>query len=488
MYQASSNIIQCVLEGKGDIKTILYKRNKVPNTAVYALTTQTLKYKNILDEIISATPDVSKQYNHKKNKAFRGLILVLTYDFLFGKNKSKLSSNSGRFTKLIINNKNALNSALVRIKIKKNVSNNKDLVQHNNFKDNCISNYIYARINTILINSNDMIAQLKHNHQFTLYKTEQDYKSTNSKNQKAFWHDKIIPNLLIFTHNCCPAKLELCIKGYLIIQNKSSCIPAFILNPNTDSYVLDACASPGNKTAHLINIISDNNNTYHLGKRQYVTALDYDKKRYNILKSRIKTFGMNAFVKVLHKDFLTIDPLSQFANKFNAILLDPSCSGSGLIKYRFGHYDENKQLKVPKFAEIQKKMVLHAMKFKNVNKIVYSTCSVNEEENEQVVEYVLRSCNNAFEVIKVFDEWEQKGIDKYEFSDSVLRINNDNQQDLHGFFVVCFQRKLVNKNDNNKRKLDGVMMVPVKRRKVNGNRWKVSMKRARSTVRKKWNK
>eukprot|EP01084_Bolivina_argentea_P203167 347034_1 len=150
-YQSSAKIIQSVLDKKGDVKTILYQHNRTVNTAVYALVCQTLKYKNVIEDIISQTPDVSKQYNHKKNHQFKGLILLLIYELLFGSKKQLLSSSSSskRFNRLIITNKNALNAALVRIKIKKQICDNDDLISSQ-------IRYIYGRVNTVLSTAHHM--------------------------------------------------------------------------------------------------------------------------------------------------------------------------------------------------------------------------------------------------------------------------------------------------------------------------------------------
>ena len=61
---------------------------------------------------------------------------------------------------------------------------------------------------------------------------------------------------------------------------------------------------------------------------------------------------MDENVKVLNKDFLSLPPSSEIGKKLDAILLDPTCSGSGLIHDRIGHYDDNKKSKIPKLSEI----------------------------------------------------------------------------------------------------------------------------------------
>ena len=139
-------------------------------------------------------------------------------------------------------------------------------------------------------------------------------------------------------------------------------------------------------------------------------------------------------------DFLAMDPASREARKVDAIVLDPSCSGSGLVRQRIAHcaQQEASAQELSAFAAAQKRMLVHAMRF-GCARIVYSTCSVHEQENEAVVQHALEHGGGHFEVRKVFEQWPHRGQgQRYAFRDCVLRVPLDNDRNLHSFFVACF--------------------------------------------------
>lgn len=149
------------------------------------------------------------------------------------------------------------------------------------------------------------------------------------------------------------------------IQNLSSCFPAFILNLTENSIVIDCASAPGNKTTHLCSIM---NNT----GRIYAFEKSFD--RFNLLRSQIDLYGATN-TRAICKDFLEVDP-----NEYNPdyILLDPGCSGSGIhLKY------EKDPERIKSLHNFQVMILNHAFNFR-AKKVVYSVCSLHQEEGEDV--------------------------------------------------------------------------------------------------------
>lgn len=111
--------------------------------------------------------------------------------------------------------------------------------------------------------------------------------------------------------------------------------------------------------------------------------------------------------------------------QIHAILLDPSCSGSGTASARLDHLlpssapgrtaDFTETERLNKLAAFQKKALAHALSFPEVERIVYSTCSVNQIENEDVVKSVVPlAANYGFELGTPFPKWQRRGLPVFE--------------------------------------------------------------------------
>lgn len=183
-----------------------------------------------------------------------------------------------------------------------------------------------------------------------------------------------------------------------------------------------------------------------------VIACELNKDRVKLLQSTVKLAGASN-VAVQHKDFLHISPEDPTYSKLRAILLDPSCSGSGTAAQRLDYLlpsAMNNQggdvdiTRLTKLASFQKKALEHALSFPSVERIVYSTCSIHQVENEDVIKSVLPlAFKNGFQLASPFPLWPRRGLPVFEGSEHLLRM--DPVEDKEGFFIALFVRK---SNDN----------------------------------------
>jgi len=175
-----------------------------------------------------------------------------------------------------------------------------------------------------------------------------------------FEKDAHIPNLLAFSPQTAFHNDPAYIAGKIILQDKASCFPAVILDPpaNEDTVVIDATAAPGNKTSHLSALMKNKGKLY---------AFERDKKRFGTLTTMLARAGCNN-VETVNLDFLTVDPCDPTYRNVTHILLDPSCSGSGIVN-RLDHLLETEPEiegeqadRLTKLAAFQVMMVKHAMR------------------------------------------------------------------------------------------------------------------------------
>lgn len=178
-------------------------------------------------------------------------------------------------------------------------------------------------------------------------------------------------------------------------------------------------------------------------------------------------------MEIKHEDFLNISPEDPAYSKVQAILLDPSCSGSGTVVDRLDHllpsYTTDSDVnRLEKLAAFQRKALEHALSFPAVERIVYSTCSVNQVENEDVIKSVLPLASSyGFELTTIFPQWARRGHPIFDGSQRVLRT--DLIEDQEGFFIALFVRKGVSPPAKHIRDVGNTLraLQRRKRRKIN---------------------
>ncbi|MAV58852.1 MAG: hypothetical protein CMG07_02755 [Candidatus Marinimicrobia bacterium] len=179
---------------------------------------------------------------------------------------------------------------------------------------------------------------------------------------------------------------ELFKEGKITIQNPFSGFVCKLMDLNENDIIIDACAAPGGKTSYLGELMKKNSVLY---------AHDLSNDRLKILKSTLSRMKLN-HINISKKE-VTIDKLSM-ANK---ILLDVPCTGTGVLnKYPDIKWRKNKS-DLDEMVEIQKKIILNASRFlKNGGLLVYSTCSIEVEENESIIKWFLNKKSN-FHIKKI---------------------------------------------------------------------------------------
>ncbi|KAL9089805.1 MAG: hypothetical protein Q9165_005599 [Trypethelium subeluteriae] len=150
--------------------------------------------------------------------------------------------------------------------------------------------------------------------------------------------DTHIPNLVSISPEIDYTRHSAYRNGLLIFQDKASCFSAYLLDPRpSDGDLIDACAAPGNKTTHLAALLQEfshdnrsDNSTPQNYRRHKIFACERDADRAVTLAQMVRRAGADPFVEVLNTDFLKLNPSDSRFDNVTALLLDPSCSGSGM--------------------------------------------------------------------------------------------------------------------------------------------------------------
>ena len=176
-------------------------------------------------------------------------------------------------------------------------------------------------------------------------------------------------------------ELEIYKNGEIYLQSLSSMLPPIILDPNEDEDILDMAAAPGGKTTQIAALTNNN---------ARITACEMNAVRAERLKFNIEKQGATS-VYIMQKDSRTIDDFFSF----DRILLDAPCSGSGTLDIndeKLNKYFTEKLIE--KSYKTQLELLKKALKIlKPGHEMVYSTCSILEQENENIVENALKGAN-----------------------------------------------------------------------------------------------
>jgi 16S rRNA (cytosine1407-C5)-methyltransferase len=167
--------------------------------------------------------------------------------------------------------------------------------------------------------------------------------------------------------------------GYYYIQGLSSMLPPYVLNPGPGDKVLDLCSAPGSKATQLAELMG-NKGTLVVNEVQLdrIKALIYNLDRMNVINTGV----VHSKGELLSKYFL---------NYFDKILVDSPCSGLGIIQKKIEVNQWWNLDRVNVLHDLQVRLLVAAVKMLKVGgELVYSTCTLTPEENELVIEKLLK--------------------------------------------------------------------------------------------------
>lgn len=422
-FKFAAETLETMSRRGGSAGSIVVSRYKSYNyKLVYALVMNTIKNLPMIKKIIN---------NLKLNDAVPScssyLLEILVGDLLYGKSLETVLNNP---IAAVIKSRN---SDIV----KQQTLLKKECQEDKTSSTNVEAKYI--RINHFRSTLEHVLSQLK-----TVGLTKLDYSKDKVKFKKfinklktmdtnEFMLDFHFPNDLIVLKPQGADKLrrtDLIKKGKIMLQDKASYLAVEALDPKPGQKIVDACFAPGGKTCIIANKMKNKGKifAFDVNKKRLVDALFMLKKQgVTCAKAEVQDFS-----KVKLRRLMKTNNLEQF----DSILIDPSCSGSGINSRADYRKTDHEAGRLKKLQAFQVSLLRHALRSCVAKTIVYCTCSVSVEENEEVVRMALKESgvDKKWTVVDAVPYWPHRGDSSYEFGNKCLR--SDSNSLTNGFFIA----------------------------------------------------
>ena len=266
---------------------------------------------------------------------------------------------------------------------------------------------LYIRINTLKADLNETLITLK----------EQGVELEDVKQ---------IPNFFKILKSPIPVpRTEEYVTGRIIVQQKASASVAHVMDLQENDTILDMCASPGGKTSHISALLPNSKN---------ITAVDLNDERTKILRERLDLLGVRN-VKMIQTD--ARDLHKKIEGRFDKILLDPPCSGSGTYSSRPENRWRLKRKDLSWYIGLQLDLLEEAARLtREGGVIVYSTCSLFHDENSTLINSFLDE-NSEF-----YLEISHPKIGLHtQTKHGIVQEMFPHLHDTEGFFIAKIKRK-----------------------------------------------
>ena len=505
LYYEGSTLILMAEKQSGSLKTRIFDSKATWKSSVpqlYALVSETSKWSPILKEVVER----SSLLMHER-KLSPELALLLVHDLLLTR-KGIAAPASHSLRASTERHKARLQAEFTKARLRRGCASIEALkaqVESSATKlgeDEKIAarwaHPRWVRVNSLKTTLDDQ-----------LQTTFTEYRRTNTLREvletrlsiattRALYIDPHISNLIALPPGTDLSNTSAYRQGQIILQDKASCFPAVLLDPRAaDGEILDACAAPGNKTTHLAALLQSN------AAKTRIWACEKDKERGVVLQRMINVAGAIEVVSVkAGQDFLKLDPSQKPWSSVGALLLDPSCSGSGIVgrdealtfslpsketsltnakkskkrKCQEGARPPARSSDAPENVAIDKsegaqlvarlealsafqlRLLLKAFSFPAAHKVTYSTCSVHVEENEHVVLAALTSAiatERGWRILRREEQipgmsaWAIRGKtvacksflgNNDTIAEACIRCDPYTEDGTQGFFVAAFVR------------------------------------------------
>ncbi|MEG0642160.1 MAG: 16S rRNA (cytosine(967)-C(5))-methyltransferase RsmB [Clostridium sp.] len=213
--------------------------------------------------------------------------------------------------------------------------------------------------------------------------------------------------------------------GYCTVQDESSMLAAICLSPKPGEKVIDMCSAPGGKSTYMAQIMDN---------KGEIIAFDIYEKKLELIRDAATRLSIDIIKEKLSDGTILDNDYVEYADK---VLVDVPCSGLGIIRKKPEIRWNITQDGIKELSQIQMKILNNAARYLKPNgEMVYSTCTITKEENEDIIQAFLKE-NSNFTLVDISDkvpfniDSAQKGYIKL--------LQGD--YDTDGFFIAKLRKK-----------------------------------------------
>ena len=242
------------------------------------------------------------------------------------------------------------------------------------------------------------------------------------KNGVEFSYGKYLPEFIHIEESGLPLQHELIDTGKVFVQDESAGLAVRLLNPRPNSSVIDLTSAPGGKATYA---------AIRMRNKGRVTAIDKSHQRLKLVQENAQRLGIKIISPV------ACDMMQFTGGQYNRVMLDPPCSGWGTAgknsDLRWSKTEED----ITNLAHIQTNMIDRAAKMvKPGGVLVYSTCTIIRQENDQVIEEFLLQ-NKEFEIDSALPYFDKELVSERGFVKTYPGFDT-----MDGSFCARLKRKL----------------------------------------------
>ncbi|MEA4826111.1 MAG: 16S rRNA (cytosine(967)-C(5))-methyltransferase RsmB [Clostridium sp.] len=212
-------------------------------------------------------------------------------------------------------------------------------------------------------------------------------------------------------------------EGKITVQDESAMLVAPSIEPKENSKILDLCSAPGGKTTHISEIVND---------KADIVAFDIHGNKLSLVKNNANRLGIK---NITYKEMDATIFDEGLENSSDYVLIDVPCSGLGIIRKK-PEIKYTKDLKALKeIVEIQRKIMSNSAKYVKVGgTILYSTCTLNKEENQDNIEWFIKNYPE-YSLEPLF----YGNLPNFIYDNGTVTILPNKYMD--GFFIAKFKRR-----------------------------------------------